>query len=394
MKKKLHQSKKITLTAFVFAAVFCLLLLPSMLSAFASFSEQNKDLPKEDLHLSTLAATKQSDSAEITFLTHGQGGDDGHWSNNFKGVAGTGTNFAFDPDSLIEKIRRATFFGIKLFRAILISSNDFALFAEYSEETEANRISKIDDFSQHIFIVFSFDTSVPMPQIYENIHYAIDKISYDFMDKMGCLPSINLIGHSMGGLLNLSYAMDHPKNTASIVSLGTPYDGSWYDNDIVNLFEHTFTTQPCLTGACSHAFCNPSLRRERWNNVFALNPHINFHALSGEIGFGIMESIIWRNNYLEDYLGREAATIIRSALLAASPLHLLLGLLPGDGCVDTLSQKATGYNGVKNYNKNFTVFNCNIKKCSKDIFPFPHNLETYDADMHNYILNNLSFDSF
>ena len=58
------------------------------------------------------------------------------------------------------------------------------------------------------------------------------------------LPSINLVGHSMGGLINMQYAIKHPKNVATLVSLGTPYNGSWYDNWFTNTFvDKTFVKQ-------------------------------------------------------------------------------------------------------------------------------------------------------
>ena len=62
-------------------------------------------------------------------------------------------------------------------------------------------------------------------QVYEELHYIIDKITYDYYAWCGSLPKINLIGHSRGGLWNMDYVIEHPKNVDSLVSVGTPIMG-------------------------------------------------------------------------------------------------------------------------------------------------------------------------
>ena len=64
-------------------------------------------------------------------------------------------------------------------------------------------------------------------KVYEEFNYMLSKILYDVKElNTGILPKINLIGHSRGGLINLMYALDHPKLVKSIFSLGTPFFGS------------------------------------------------------------------------------------------------------------------------------------------------------------------------
>ncbi len=99
-----------------------------------------------------------------------------------------------------------------------------------------------------------------------------------------------------------------------------------------------------------------------------------------------MDHIVWAHNHLEAHLGTDAAVGIR-ALYIVSGLYNLLG----DICVDKSSQEASGYNGVNRFNKEFTASNSNCEKRSERELPVPHNLETYDSDIHDYILNNVTF---
>lgn len=346
-----------------------------------------------NLHNDTLAMTPIEDNATITFLTHGLGGDAGDWSNDFSGINNSGRSFASDADSIIEKIRNTTPNGIKLYRVVNKenANSNFKIYSEYSN----NEVTTITNFAQHIIVVMEIATWIDMENAYDLLHFSIDNISSMYKNELGCLPRINLIGHSMGGLLNMQYAIEHPKNVDSILSLGTPYNGSWYDNEFVSLIDSTFEDQPCLTGACGHNyyFCDLTNRQNAWNDMYNENTHINFHALSGETTFSIMNSVIWDKNYLEDYIGLGAEIGIRAAFVAIPALNVATAVLPGDVCVDKSSQQAEGYNGVLNYNKVFTTANSNALKRSRDYFPVPHNLETYDSEMHEYIINNATFES-
>ncbi|MCI9031995.1 MAG: alpha/beta fold hydrolase [Clostridia bacterium] len=363
-----------------------------------AYTGDSGHLSREELHSATLANSVSSDIPAITVLMHGLGGDAGDWSNNFTGAKGSSTAFAEDSNSIIENMRRTSKSGIKLYRAINDSSG-LKIYSEYSNSA----LTKINDFSLHTVIVVQLYTWMDMEKVYKSFHNVIDKISYDYYIEKGVLPRINLIGHSMGGLINLQYAIEHPKNVASLVSLGTPYNGSSYDNPIVEMFGVTdFKQQQCISGTCGHDyyFCNQSTRKNTWNTVYSQNRHIKFLALSGETSLSLIEHIVWTNNYLEDYIGEGAAIGIRAVFGSMLTINIAAGFLPGDICVDTDSQKAKGYDGVVNYNKVFTSSNCNVNKRSQPHVPIPHNLETYDADMINCILkvidygNNTPYNSY
>ena len=419
MKTRCFTNKRTLIVVFVLVTALLAAITFSLVKTIVNAAFSGHNLNGKDLHTETLALAVSADMPAITVLTHGLGGSAGDWSNDMhmqgkNWVVPNPNNFVYSPESIIEKIRNQIPGGIKLYVAKAYSATYFNLYKEYSNIEE----TILTDFSQHIVVVFDSpnNNNKTHEQIYNELHYIIDKISYDYFAVKGSLPKINLVGHSRGGLINMDYAINHPKNVASLVSLGTPYNGSWYDNwfvEFLNLDGGSFNTDggKCITGECGHGtathpnyyyFCDLNTRRSTWNNTYAQNPHINFHALSGTTSLDMMEHIIWDNQYLQTHLNISTfeAGLIRTAYVATfiPPFTLVgvgitvgLGLLPGDICVDESSQKAIGYNGVNNWNKNFTKSNSNVNKRAQDNFPFPHNLETYDSDMQNYILSNVQF---
>lgn len=189
------------------------------------------------------------------------------------------------------------------------------------------------------------------------------------------------------------YTIQHPKNVKYLVSLGTPYNGSWYDNFFVeSLGINTFNELPgkCITGECGHHFyyCNLDVRKTYWNEMYTNNPHLSFHAISASTHSDFLAHIIEDNQYLETH-----TNLSNFAIGALRLFYLDNGYitLPGDGCVDTDSQKANGFNGVINFHKEYTPENANCSRRSQNELPLPHNLETYDSDIHDYILQNISF---
>ena len=375
----------------------------SMLTANA-YTGNSGHLSREQLHTQTLATSVRTDTPAITVIMHGLAGRAKDWSNDGNGNKGSITKFAQESDSIIEKMRSSVP-DIKLYRVKVDDATNFNLYSEYDEDKTENIHNNIDSFSSHIILVMDIlHTKLKtIREIYDEFHNVLDKISYDYYIEKGVLPRINLIGHSMGGLINMQYAIEHPKNVASLISLGTPYNGSSYDNPIVEMFGfNDFKQQPCISGTCGHDyyFCNLSTRRNTWNNVYSQNRHIKFLALSGETSLSLIEHIVWTNNYLEDYFGEGKAAGIRTLFGSSLTINIAAGFLPGDICVDTNSQKAKGYDGVINYNKVFTPLNCNVNKRSQNHVPIPHNLETHDENMLDCILkvidygNNLPYNSY
>ena len=190
----------------------------------------------------------------------------------------------------------------------------------------------------------------------------------------------------------MDYAIAHPKNVVSLISIGTPYNGSWYDNWFVDFAIDDFDSIGGMD------IVNPDMiasLKSTWNNVYSQNPHINFHAISATTSLSFMSKIFWQSDYIRAHVSNDPEEEalecwIRAAYVASVVISPFLpGLLSGDLCVDESSQRAEGYNGAKLYNKEFTASNCDFDKRARNFFPVPHNLEPYDPDIHEYILNNI-----
>lgn len=347
-----------------------------------------------DLHNRTLATSFSTDTPAITFFTHGLGGNASAWSNDFSGSV-TNLYFSYDSDSIIEAMRSSLSNGINLYRA-----KKDRIYPEYSisysDSTSYSNSSPLSNinFSKHVVIVPEIEqTTREMKELYKDFEHIVDSVVNNYVRVYGTIPSINLVGHSMGGLLNMQYAINHPKNVASLVSLGTPYNGSWYDNPLVEFLGISdFNTQPCIAGTCSHGstyqFCNLESRRQMWNSVYNQNRHIKFVAICGET-----TNLLWQEMILSGQINRYQGLGAEAGAIAVDLLSACTAwwLLPGDICVDSDSQRAKGFDGVVNYTKQFFPWNTNLDKRATAQVPIPHNLETYDKDMQRCILGTIDY---
>lgn len=89
--------------------------------------------------------------------------------------------------------------------------------------------NELENSLRHYVIVFSTTMSDEINDgVYYDFNYMVSvavKQIKDF-DPNHELPSVNLIGHSRGGITNLQYALNHSDLVESIYSLGTPYLGT------------------------------------------------------------------------------------------------------------------------------------------------------------------------
>lgn len=197
-------------------------------------------------------------NTSITFLVHGLTSDPSCWSNTLGNVYGININsssksgqFGYDPNSIIEVIRRRVSADVYLVNncestlvkdvttneAIDVQVNSFKLrklFVTTNSKGQKvyannNYISSITNINNHIVVIYDASASVNdqvMDIAYKELEYVINKITYDVVKTLNSKVRINLIGHSRGGLINMKYAIDYPYNVDSLVSLGTPYNGT------------------------------------------------------------------------------------------------------------------------------------------------------------------------
>lgn len=378
--------------------------------ASPTYAEEITISNEEELHNYTLASSFNQNTPAITIFTPGLGCGAEAWSNNFTSTINKNDSLYFveDSSSIIKKMSEsmADGNGIELYKMttdnVFVGYNDDPIKnsdgSEYvygfasSESPTASPLEKIE-FNKHVVIIPQIDMWQEMRLAYEDFEHIVDWVIFNYRKKHSNepIPSINLVGHSMGGLINMQYAIEHPKNVASLVSLGTPYNGSWYDNWFVNTFiTKTFVNQRCIAGTCGHDyyFCNVAQRKNEWNAMYSYNQHIQFYALCGE-----MTKELWDEMYNDGDLGKYYGIAGSAGGFLLNVCSKFIGhwIFPGDLCVDSDSQKAKGFDGVINFTKKFSPSNCDMyKRCANDV-AFPHNLETYDEDMHRCILGAINY---
>lgn len=187
----------------------------------------------------------------MTVFTHGLGASAATWSNN------NFSDFQYSKDSLITRMSKLIDLNIYL---VKVNEESFQLtiedytkpFNEKNSELGPETIDKITDNTKHTIVVFQASetaTNSTNDAVYAEFNYAISRVVYDLSQlNSGVLPTMNLIGHSRGGITNMQYALDHPDLVDSIFSFGTPYTGSSSAELDYNLLNSSFVGEAAKVG--------------------------------------------------------------------------------------------------------------------------------------------------
>ena len=290
---------------------------------------------------------------------------------------------------------------------------EYAIF----EKSEATVIMQITDISKHIVVLFEpKDPKSSNEKIYQQLNYVIDKIVYDVkVLNNGVLPRINLVGHSRGGLTAMQYALDHPYLVDSLISIGTPYSGTYFGQEaILNNFlgvsadpskgtMFAFGAKDILDENIYNGY------RSRWNQDYEEKySHINFHAIAGVTSIdGVMnilekDPFITEHDIVDENLSPKGKAYIREIIKHLDDsvdigqawgwwffYNERVDAL-GDLFIDYDSQCAVGYLGVTNYTRFFEPENMNFSMLATANVAIPHNLEPGDATIHKYILKKIN----
>ncbi len=217
------------------------------------------------------SAIPNTDVPQITVLTHGLGGNAAHWSS----TNGTGTAFAQDNDSLLQKLSTKAG-GANLYRAATSGGNSpsYTLYADYGNTT-----ATINSVSKHIIIVFeSGSAGASNAVVYSEFRHMLNSVIARVQSLAGRAPKVNLIGHSRGGITNLLYALDYPENVHSMISLGTPFFGS---DAAVSFGELVFGSSAGLTDINNASLYNSYY--QRWVSGYESKyKNINSIAIGGD----------------------------------------------------------------------------------------------------------------
>lgn len=371
-------------------------------------------------------ADSNMDTPQITVLTHGWGSEAKTWSSK----DGLGLDFAQDNDSLLYKLSQKSG-GAYIYRAETnggdVGSTRYDLYADYGQ-TKTN----INSVSKHIIIVFdSKNTNNTNDIVFSEFKYMLNDVisKVQNLNSGGRMPKINLIGHSRGGITNLQYALEYPERVHSLISIGTPYFGSEAAREFGRLL---FTRDPNLKRDGLDDIVDSNIYNgyyQTWKDGYeGKYKNINSIAIGGATEVNYQRDVIKaKGGNFSDALST-LLTFYSNAVLQGLSLEimkasysLILSQYPQIGILDEQQfinlitlldseidfgtwfsdvlvpvDSQQGFNGDKNYyfSKYVKIFNkenasVNPKVADGNNLAVIHNLEPYDADIHNYILRNI-----
>ena len=331
--------KKMLIFLIVFCCLsFCIVpnkMLKASIKEDINFIGKDSTLSMEEKKERIKINNNCDTETSITFLVHGLGSSASCWSNTLGNIYGVNVDgfsrkdeFGYDPNSIIEVIRRRVNADVYFIDSIDTSAtkdsitnevvdiqiNSFKLeklFVKMNPVGQLvydsdNYVSEIENANNHIVVVYDASSSSSGAVInvaYKELEYVINKITYDVYKLKNSKVKINLIGHSRGGLLNMKYAINYPYNVDSLVSLGTPYNGtSIYPlNDLIKDAMSTTDDIFGLDGLINCPGGQEVANMTRENNPLkdewvmmneTYNPNINFIPIAGEMGITYMMKMI------------------------------------------------------------------------------------------------------
>lgn len=474
------------------ASVFC--IFPQKASAGVqnqqTFYQGYVDYTDDELHNYTKRTSPSSQSPSITVLVHGQGGNASHWSNDGNG------NFEYDSNALVSTLSEVS--GSKIYKAQVkkihedckldceshfyrTSGNNvdyyqcntfcersFVLFEQetVSNDTEQtisfkqSQINKIKKFDQPIIIVFEASQSIISDNIricggndsthdvaYKELELVIDTILADYKFVTGMIPKINLISHSRGGILSMMYAIEHPYNVDSLISMGTPYNGSLFGTSqwIVNGLGLSNAIN-CPSGQDIMSEDKQKQLRNDWNEMIKNTPDANINAvaigsktrlsfIAGLLEYGYLDDRLDQFAFLNEFLGalteftgaaiatlHENHPIISDAIFqcanivvdiaqlfkddfTAEQIEVLQEIIynceiaygdlviKDDMFINYDSQTASGYDNIKTITRVFDKNNACYDLTSVNDVPIPHNLEARDPENIQSIFIHMNYGS-
>lgn len=460
-------TKKLVKKAFGVLVILLVLVSVFSVLSFASEAEndfeqnlfvgQSSNISREELNAQTNALRDEngmmtnyidSSAPQVTFFIPGFGCDASTWSNNYENEESGSIELAYNEKSLIEKIRdksNAIVYYAKVQAEYepdnldgeeptegILKSLGFELyefpdkctniacnktcgkFHDNLETLSSLAVSPITELPintfSHIIVLFSpAKSNSSNDRIYEQFDYVADKIVFDIKAMHGgLLPMVNLVGHSRGGITAMQYALEHPFLVDSMITMGTPFTGSFLGSFPNILKTLGMSDKPEDEGMFSFGVKDildthkQGVYMTTWNNGYDEKySNINFHAIAGETTVDTLGWILQNDKYqtaigsnyygtliaIADILSNVQYDPATESIYVEDTEHMIYG----DCFIHAGSQLAFGYTGVQNHRRIFRKNDIDIKMLAVKNTELPHNLEPGDAQIHDYILSKLRF---
>ena len=382
-----------------------------------------------------------ANSASVTVFTHGYGCSPAVWSNAGESAQKKEElKFAYDSTSIVQRVASLYGNNYELLWAKMTGYESFSL-KKLTElrglyENAASTTITSSVLEKHIIILFEATGEASdgsNNNAYFQLNYMLSKVLYELknLDPAHKIPKVNLIGHSRGGLTNLQYALDHPDIVENLISLGTPYLGTTSATVVKNFWSNDDGFKDIIDPSIYNDYLS------RWNNGYnSLYKSINavsigaFSTLpflgavahndkSGKFNFwsalGVDAAVAAISAYkyatlFTNFFKRLAVSAVTKTLktifpqsITASALDMIFNeiqvVLPfvvwfSDVLVPLNSQLGIGltgsYSGFKHQTKMYTLLdNTNFERIATWNPPVVHNLEPYDTDIIEMVVDEL-----
>lgn len=263
--------------------------------------------------ISSISSGDISSGSNVHVLTHGMGGNADHWLVKLENNLYLETNYSL-PFVLSNSNTRVDDLGYRLEEQDLFIYKFNHIVDNNIWSASLSKLVPAEEPNQYKFVSYQYiDEDAINGQIvliYEgpmggDYDYLSNDEAYSrFASSLnvvlseiqclqdGYLPSINLIGHSRGGIINLLYAYNYREIVNNLISLGTPYLGSTYAQLYVDFFQNVLGDS-ALNGYDD--ILNSDIYNEYIDYISEIDPYINSYA----IGFSLTPGFLF--NSLAEY---------------------------------------------------------------------------------------------
>lgn len=301
--------KIISIIFFIFLSIVNIkIVLATNDNSINEIMNQNYDFDEFNDYLKN---NTEFDNNKITFLTPGMGNDSSTWGTNSSIDDATNKQTVFSQSSIISYLMRK---GADVYVVLTNSENNIFKYQKINDLKSINILRgsdsgmlsfddeilssdgtqilpKLNVNKPNVFIIHPYKTNkghnlyneiendTTDAEAYYECEAIINRVIYEYIDSkiktegaeyIPTCPMINLIGHSRGGLLNMLYSIEHPSVVDTLVSIGTPYNGSILGESpgMIELLNYIGTINKDAP-ACKDILdknCQDSIR-EKWNEL-------------------------------------------------------------------------------------------------------------------------------
>ncbi len=290
------KQRMITLIILILAIILCVCSIVFTTEQEVALAEENYFTGHSSL---SFANKKESISYQtaggapvLTLLIHGISEGEEAWSGDII------NSFSYSELSLINHLMSLND-SIDIYLVKIQSNNQFNLKKlDINDYNSQYNLSMLENNSGHSIIVLNYEDS--NYNNFNELYYSLEKVIVELLNEYIYFgtqkPTVNLIGHGVGGLLNIEFANNYPNTVNSIFNIGTPHHGSDTISFLraMGMDEGNNVLSNVLNSPALDVLNSSKLQSllNTWNNeTIVKNPDIEAHAISGVMTKGYIVTL-------------------------------------------------------------------------------------------------------